>query len=114
MGLNYIGIHDFPRAEVLDDFTGNGDGPAFDAETYEKMTVQIKAAGITLGADIILKKSLDGGVTFIPIAQIDKATVALGDKTHEISIKDEPLGIYKLSISGFSDGTYRGTARVTN
>ena len=112
--LNYIGIHDFPKAEVLDDVVIDGDGPAFEAQTYARITVQIKAAGITLGADILLKKSLDGGVTFNTVGQVDKVTVALGDKTHEFTLFDEPLGQYIVSIANRADGTYTGTARATN
>lgn len=111
MSLKYAAFHDFPKEEVLDDVVVDGDGPAFNAETYDKLTIQVKATGITLGADIILKKSLDGGVSFIPIAQIDKIVVALGDKTHEFSIFDEPLARYIVNISARADGTYRGTAR---
>lgn len=114
MGLNYIGVHDFLKDEVLDDVVANGDGPAFEAQTYDKITIQIVAAGITLGADILLKKSIDGGANFNTIAQIDKVTVALGDKTHEFLIFDEPLGQYKVSIANHADGTYTGTARATN
>lgn len=113
MGLNYTSRHDFPKAEVLDDVVIDGDGPAFDVETYEKLTIQVKAVGITLGADIILKKSLDGGATFIAIAQIDKIVVALGDKTHEFTIFDEPLGQYIVEIAARADGTYTGTARAS-
>ncbi len=113
MGVNYTSRHDFVKAEVLDDVVIEGDGPAFDAETYEKLTIQIKAAGITLGADIIIKKSLDGGVSFIPVAQIDKVTVAFGDKTHEVTFFDEPLGQYIVEIADRADGTYTGTARAT-
>lgn len=113
MGLTYVGIHDYVKAEVLDDVVIDGDGPAFEAETYKKITIQVKAATITLGADILLKKSIDGGVNFNTIAQIDKVTVALGDKTHEFSVFDEPLGQYKVSIANRADGTYTGTARAT-
>lgn len=113
MGLNYGGHHDFPKDEVLDAVVIDGEGPEFDATDYPELCIQIKAEIITLGADIILHKSLDDGVSFIPIAQIDKATVAAsGDKTHEFKIFDEPKGIYKLEIDNRADGTYTGTARA--
>lgn len=113
MSLTYIERHDYPKDVVLDDVVIDGDGPAFEAQAYERITIQVKAAGITDGADILLKKSLDGGATFHDIAQIDKVTVALGDKTHEFTIFDEPLGQYKVSIANRADGTYTGTARAT-
>ena len=113
MSLTYISIHDFPKEEVLDAVVVDGDGPAFEAETYERISIQVKAAAITLGADILLKKSLDGGVSFNTIAQIDKVTVALGDKTHEFTVFDEPLGQYKVSIANRADGNYTGIARAT-
>lgn len=114
MGLNYGGHHDFPKAEVLDDVAANVVGPAFNAEDYQEICIQIACTVITLGADIILQKSLDGGVTFIPVAQIDKVTVAAGgNKTHEFKVFDEPIAIYKLEIADRADGTYTGTARAS-
>ena len=114
MGVKYASRHDFPKEEVLDAVVIDGDGPAFDAETYDNVTIQVDAAGITLGADIILKKSLDQGVTFIPIAQIDKAQVAIdGNKVHEFVLFNEPLGQYKVNIANRADGTYTGTARAS-
>ena len=113
MGLNYGGHHDFLKAEVLDDVVIDGAGPAFDATDYQEVCIQVKAAVITLGADIILQKSLDNGVSFISIAQIDKATVAAGgNKTHEFKVFEEPIAIYKVEIANRADGTYTGTARA--
>ena len=40
MGLKYAAFHDFPKEEVLDDVVVDGDGPAFNAETYDKLTIQ--------------------------------------------------------------------------
>ena len=114
MAVIYGGHHDFEKAEVLDDAVLDEVGPAFDATDYPHLCVQIKVVGIVAGADIILQKSLDDGVSFIPIAQIDKLTVAAGgDKTHEIKIFDEPIGIYKVEIANRGDGTYTGTARAS-
>lgn len=113
MGLNYGGHHDFVKAEVLDDVVDDGVGPAFDATDYQEICIQVKADVITLGADIILQKSIDEGVSFLAVAQIDKATVAAGgNKTHEFKIFDEPIGIYKIEIDNRADGTYTGTARA--
>ncbi len=113
MGLNYGGHHDFPKEEVLDAVVADVVGPAFDAEDYQEICIQVKADVITLGADIILQKSIDGGVTFLSVAQIDKATVAAGgNKTHEFKLFDEPIGIYKIEIDNRADGTYTGTARA--
>ena len=114
MGVNYVGIHDFPKEEVLDGVIVDGDGPAFEAKTYDKLIIEIDAAGITLGADINLLRSLDGGVSFTQIAQISKVTVALGNKKHSIGIDNEPLGQYKVQIANRLDGTYTGTARASN
>lgn len=114
MGLNYGGHHDFPKAEVLDDVVIDGAGPAFDATDYETICIQVKADVITLGADIILQKSLDNGVTFLSVAQIDKVTVAAGgNKTHEFKLFDEPIAIYKVEIANRADGTYTGNVRAS-